>query len=133
MTAIAVVNRDAILERVSKGDKIVDIAKDYGISQPAISKALLDDPEWMEARKSGALSRIEKWEQEIEKIDSDTHPVMLGRAKEMLSHARWRAEREFPSTWGQQKQTINIINGVTISDALGTEAGQLLEHIADTE
>lgn len=133
MAALAVIHKETILERISKGDKIADIAKDYGISQPAISKALLDDPEWMEARKSGALSRIEKWEQEIEKIDSDTHPVMLGRAKEMLSHARWRAEREFPATWGQQKQTINIINGVTISDALGTEAGQLLEHIADTE
>jgi len=25
---------------------------------------------------------------------------MLGQAKELLAHARWRAEREFPSQWG---------------------------------
>ena len=133
MTAIAVTHRDTILERISRGDKIADIAKDYGVSQPAISKALLDDPEWMEARKSGALSRIERWEKEIESIGPDTNQVMLGRAKEMLSHARWRAEREFPSHWGQQKQTINIINGITLSDALAGEAGELLEHISDTD
>lgn len=132
MTAIAVVHKTEILERISKGEKIADIAKDFGISQPAISKALLDDPEWIEARKAGALSRIERWEKEIEEIGADSNSVMLGRAREMLSHARWRAEREFPQTWGQQKQTINIINGITLNEALAGEASQLLDQIADT-
>lgn len=132
MAAIAVIHKEEILERISKGEKIADIAKDFGISQPAISKALLDDPEWIEARKAGALSRIERWEKEIEEIGADSNSVMLGRAREMLSHARWRAEREFPQTWGQQKQTINIINGITLTEALAGEASQLLDQIADT-
>ncbi len=131
MTAIAVTHKDAILERIARGDKIADIAKDYGVTQPAISKALLDDPEWIEARKNGALSRIEHWEKEIENISADTNQVMLGRAKEMLSHARWRAEREFPNQWGAQKININVINGVTMDAALANEAGTLLEHLAD--
>jgi vacuolar-type H+-ATPase subunit H len=129
MVAIAIQNRDTILERVSKGDKIADIAKDYGITQAAISKQLLDDPEWTEARRNGALSRIEKWEKEIEGISADTNQVMLGRAKEMLSHARWRAEREFPAIWGQQKQNINIITGVSMDDVLSSTAGELLEGV----
>jgi hypothetical protein len=132
MAAIAVIHRDKILERISNGDKIADIAKDYGITQPAISKALLDDPEWIEARKNGALSRIEHWEKEIENVSADTNQVMLGRAKEMLSHARWRAEREFPAQWGGQKLNINIISNITMDDALASQAGDLLEHISIT-
>ena len=34
---------------------------------------------------------------EVEKIDPDINQVMLDRAKEMLSHTRWRAEKEFPA------------------------------------
>ena len=55
---------------------------------------------------------------------------MLGRAKEMLSHARWRAEREFPAQWGGAKVNINVTNKVELSEALGNVAGELLEHIA---
>ncbi len=44
---------------------------------------------------------------------------MLGRAKEMLSHARWRAEREFPSQWDGAKVNINV-NKVNMSEALNT-------------
>ncbi|MCZ6898531.1 MAG: hypothetical protein O7D95_07520 [Betaproteobacteria bacterium] len=94
MTAIAILHKEEILKRVAKGDKIADIGKTYGISHAAISKQLLKDPEWVDARMSGALARIEHWGKEVEKIDPDTNQVMLGRAKEMLSHARWRAEKE---------------------------------------
>jgi len=73
------------------------------------------------------------WEKEVEKIDPDTNQVMLGRAKEMLSHARWRAEREFPSQRGGAKVNINISNKVEMSEALNTIAGELLDHIAIEE
>ena len=42
---------------------------------------------------------IEHWEKEIEAINAGSSQVELGRAKELLAHARWRAEREFPSQW----------------------------------
>ena len=130
MTAIAILHKDEILKRVTKGDKISTIGESFGVSQQAISKQLLKDPEWVEARMSGALARIEHWEKEVEKIDPDTNQVMLGRAKEMLSHARWRAEREFPSQWGGAKININVTNKVEMSEALNTIAGDLLDHIA---
>jgi len=120
MTAIAVLNKEEILKRVAKGDKIADIGKTYGVSQQAISKQLLSDPEWIEARMSGTLARIEYWEKEIEAINEGTPQVVLGRAREMLAHARWRAEKEFPSQWGGNKLNINIgeRSAPTTSEAL---------------
>ena len=130
MAAIAILHKDEILKRVAKGDKIADIGKTNNVSHAAISKQLLKDLEWVEARMSGALARIEHWEKEVEKIDPNTNQVMLGRAKEMLSHARWRAEREFPSQWGGAKVNINVTNKVEMSEALNTVAGELLDQIA---
>ena len=60
MTAIAVLHKDEILKRVAAGDKISDIGKSYGVTQQAISKQLLSDPEWIDARMSGALARTER-------------------------------------------------------------------------
>jgi len=130
MTAIAVLHKDEILKRVAAGDKISDSGKAYNVSQAAISKQLLKDPEWIEALMSGALSRIEHWEKEVEAINAGSSQVELGRAKELLSHARWRAEREFPSQWGGAKVNINVTNKVEMSEALNTVAGELLDHIA---
>jgi len=129
MTAVAILHKEEILKRVAKGDKISDIAKTYGVSHAAISKQLLKDPEWIDARMSGALARIEHWEKEVEAINEGTSQVMLGRAKEMLSHARWRAGREFPSQWGGAKVNINVTNKVEMGEALDTIAGELLDEI----
>ncbi len=131
MTAIAVLHKDEILKRVAAGDKIADIGKSYGVTQQAISKQLLSDPEWIDARMSGALARIEHWEKEIEAINEGTSQVMLGRAREMLSHARWRAEREFPSQWGGNKVNIQINTGISSSEALEHDAHKLVELIPD--
>ncbi len=130
MTAIAVKNKEEILKRVAKGDKIADIGKTYNVSHAAISKQLLKDPEWIDARMSGALARIEYWEKEIEAINEGTSQVMLGRAKEMLNHARWRAEREFPSQWGGAKVNINVVGKIEMSEALNHGASELLDQIA---
>jgi len=59
MTAIAIQNKSEILKRVAAGDKIADIGKSYDVTQQAISKQLLSDPKWIDARMSGALATIE--------------------------------------------------------------------------
>ena len=82
MTSIAIQNKEELLKRVAAGDKIADIGKTYGVTHSAISKQLLKDPEWIEARMSGALVRIEYWEKEIEAINEGTSQVVLGRARD---------------------------------------------------
>jgi len=129
MTAIAVLHKDEILKRVANGDQIADIGKTYGVSQAVISKQLSSDPEYIEARMSGALARIEYWEKEVEAINAGSSQVELGRAKELLAHHRWRAEREFPSQWSGARINININNIPSMTEALDTFAGELLDHI----
>ncbi len=85
MAAIAIQNKSEILKRVAAGDKITDIGKSYGVTQQAISKQLLSDPEWIYARMSGALARIEHWEKEIEAINEGSSQVVLGRARDAIS------------------------------------------------
>jgi len=131
MTAVAILHKDEILKRVANGDKIADIGKTYKVSHAAISKQLSNDPEWIEARKVGALSRIEFWEKEVEAINAGSSQVELGRAKEMLSHARWRAEREFPNQWSGARVNINVVGKIELSEALETFAGELLDDIQD--
>ncbi len=82
MTAVAVLLKAEILKRVAAGDKIAVIGKSYGVTQQAISKQLLSDPKWIDARMSGALARIEYWEKEIEAINEGTSQVVLGRARD---------------------------------------------------
>ncbi len=130
MTAIAIQNKSEILKHIAAGDKIADIGKSYDVTQQAISKQLLSDPKWIDARMSGALARIEYWEKEIEAINEGTSQVVLGCAHEMLAHASWRAEREFPAQWGGHKLNINVVGPVTMSEALDAKAGELLDHIA---
>jgi len=57
MTVIAIQNKSEILKRIAAGDKIADIGKSYGVTQQAISKQLLTDPEWIDARMSGGFSK----------------------------------------------------------------------------
>ena len=57
MTAIAIQNKSEILKRIAAGDKIADIGKSYDVTQHAISKQLLSDPEWIDARMSGGFSK----------------------------------------------------------------------------
>jgi len=81
MTAVAVPHNEEILKRVAAGDKITDIGKSYSVTQQAISKQLMSDPEWIDARMSGALARIEHWGKEIEAIAEAAPQVVLGRAR----------------------------------------------------
>ena len=57
MTAIAIQNKSEILKHIAAGDKIADIGKSYDVTQQAISKQLLTDPEWIDARMSGGFSK----------------------------------------------------------------------------
>ena len=98
MTAIAVANKALILDQVAQGRRISDIAIDLGLStHAAISKSLAKDPEYQLAREIGAEARLDQRERELE---SASNSVTVARARELMSQARWRAEREHPKIWG---------------------------------
>lgn len=111
----AVLNRDAILERIEAGDRLSDIAASYGFkSHSAIVKRLQNDPDYLIAREVGVERRMEDREKDLEVADDS---VTVARARDLLSHSRWRAEREFPARWGQHNK-LTVENVGDLGDRL---------------
>jgi len=123
MTAVAIQYREQIIEQVAKGERLTDIARALGYATHAgISRQLANDPEYRQARETGAECRLDQREREMEQSDES---VTVARARELLSQARWRCEREFPERWGTKGTTINIQVNVGQADQ------QLAASIAD--
>lgn len=120
-------NRESIIERVANGEHLIEIAKSYGFkSHAVISKHLADDPEYQAAREYGLDSRMMTRESELELADDS---VTVARARELLSHARWRAERECPKRWGAKQQVEVTDNRVVIDDSLGDIADRVISKM----
>ena len=122
MPAIAITHRADIIQRVAQGHRLLDIASDYGISIPAISQQLADDPEYQIAMIAGLDSKLEQREAEIESADD---LLKLARGRELLSHARWRAERLNSALYGQKQANVSVAVGVQV--ATGMSDAQLAE------
>jgi hypothetical protein len=101
----AIIHREAILSRMVAGERLTTIAQSLGVTPSAISRQLSPDPEYQAALKCGVLKLLEQREKELETApDTATY----ARARELLSHARWMAERLDPQTWSQVRQAMQI-------------------------
>lgn len=105
MPAVAITHRSDIIDRVAQGERLVDIAASYGVTYAAISLVLSKDPEYQDARQRGLDAKLEQRETELETAQDG---LTIARARELLSHARWRAERLNPATYGQQRQSVQV-------------------------
>jgi hypothetical protein len=126
MTSLAIQHRDTIIARMRRGDRLADIARDLGFSSHAsISMRLKDDPDYQDAKLDSLAQRMDDREAELEAAQDN---VTIARARELLSHARWRAEREGAAIWGQQRSSDagNSVNVTVVVDALA-QARQALE------
>ena len=101
MTAIAIIHKSAILEKVANGDLLNTIAADLGITHAAISQQLAKDPEYRKARETGVEARLER---QYGKMAAAEDALTLARARESFKAASWFAEREFPARWGNRTQ-----------------------------
>ena len=115
MSSIVLANRDSIIQRMERGDRLTDIARDLGLtSHAAISMRLSKDPEYQAARIASLASRLDQREGEMEAAQDS---VTIARTRELLSHARWRAEREAPQVWGVKQETV-VTHKTDVSEAL---------------
>jgi len=108
MTAVAKLHRDEIIDRVAQGERLVDIAASFGVTYAALSLVLSKDPEYISARHSGLEAKLEQRETELENAPDG---LTIARARELLSHARWRAERLNSAVYGQAKQAVQVNAG----------------------
>lgn len=114
MTAVAIKHKEQILQRVMQGDYLSTIAHDLGLAgNQAIVNALSQDPDYQAAKEIGLERRLAKREGELE--GCERRDVL--RARELLAHTRWLAEREVPRRWGAH-------TNVTVD--VGPDLGELL-------
>ena len=104
---IAVTHQDDILERIAAGERIADIALEYGRTGPALTMALAKHlpAEYDAALKSQAESRMLKYEIELENAPDG---LSVSRARELLAQSRWKLERLNPQRWGQVRQAVQV-------------------------
>ena len=142
MTAIAIIHRDKILEKIAQGEMLDKVASDLGIKAPNISLHLASDPEYKQAREIGAELRLHKAltsVHELSELGTDETGRIVGITQEVsnlarvrdsaLKAAQWFAEREFPHRWGAKQAEITINTGVSIDAALGQSALSLLDKL----
>ena len=110
MSALAILNKQSIIDQVREGKHLKLIAQDFGITPGAISQYLSKDPEYRAARESGAETRLEY---QYAAIEEASDQLNLARAREGFRAASWFAEREFPARWGA-KQTVEHTGTVSI-------------------
>ncbi len=125
MTAVAIIHRDRIIQELAKGQRLSDIAPSLGVSTNALSKVLKTDPEYRNAIEAGFHVRLDIAERSIEEA---VDQVDVARARTRFQSVAWRAEREFPATWGA-KQQVTVNQGVTVDEALDGMASALLDRM----
>ena len=82
-----------------------DIAADLGINRVSISAALAADPEYKAAQAEAIDARLEQAEAALMNSEDG---LSLGRNRELLSHARWRAERMLPHIYARPSSAVQI-------------------------
>jgi hypothetical protein len=115
LTALALINRDDILQQLRDGKLLKEVAQSYGVSKQAIQQPLKDDPEYRAALLEQAESLIDETK---EATWNAREALDIARAREMskwafryaeaVNPARWSSKPDTSSTFGQAGITINI-------------------------
>ena len=129
---LAECNPHAILARYIGGEKIREIAKEYGVSRVAMYSFLMRNvhAEWIEAQRGRAIANKEMYEEDLEE---STNPIEIAKARELLRAAQWDLERVDRKTYGRDEQTINI-NVTDLGDRLRRSRERILEsNVTNTQ
>ncbi len=102
--AIAIINKQIIIEQLSNGIYAKDIAASLSITPSALYNQFVDDPDYQAALELGLDARLINRECEME---CATDPVSVSRTRELLNLAKWRCEKE-GKRWKDQQQVVNI-------------------------
>ena len=100
--ALAELDIDRAIERISQGTLMRQIAAEYGVSKPAVYRRLVQHPDYHEAIQQQAESLVEVATQEAMRLAAgdDATAVNIARAKVDAAH-KWAAARD-PARWGQR-------------------------------
>lgn len=124
----AIERKAEILERVASGERITDIAQQLGYANHAgVANRLRSDPDYAQAIINGAWAKLEARESQLERAEDN---VSVSRSRELMSQARWYAERIDRDRFSPKPDiSININNIVHVDQALAGAAADLLNQL----
>jgi len=116
-SALAKRYKPQILEAICQGRPLQAIAQELGYtSNAAIINRIGTHEDFRQALSIGAEARLETREIELEGANDN---VSVSRARELLSHARWRAERLNSMYAAKPQFQVNVDNrSVTVQPVL---------------
>lgn len=122
LVPIAIQRKEEIIQRISQGEQVGQIAKSLGVNRSTIHRYLADDPDYQDAQIDYHASRLDTAEQMI--LDADDAPSHT-RARSYWSSVSWRAEREQRRIWGQRDESSS--GGVTIVINTQDSSGRVID------
>ena len=127
--ALATLDDDAAIAEIASGVLSKQIAARYGVTPYAVRLRLSKHPEYKQAVMDQAESFVEAATDEAMRLEEGCDMLAIARARVKVETAhKWAAARD-PAKWGQKSGTINIINGITVDQALDSIAGSLLDKV----
>ena len=97
--AVAVIDPDALIDRIANGAFLRDLAKETGIDKRRLSEQLRQHPSYESAKEASIEVQLDDAQVSILQAKEVSD---IARAREAFRAAAWRAEREFPKRWGQR-------------------------------
>jgi hypothetical protein len=134
-TALAAIDADALIDRISDGAFLRDLSKETGIDKRRLSERLRKHPAYQSAKETSIEVQLDDAQLALQ-LARETADI--ARAREMFRAAAWRAEREFPHRWGAKTQvsgdlsiTVQIARGVTYEGEKPNEISEAIPAGSD--
>ena len=96
-----------IIDGIIAGHTLRQLAHEHACSHVAVLKRAKQHPEYAIALEASLQVRMED---RVEELEKSADNVTVARSRELLSHARWTAERSCPDRWGQAKPGAGAVN-----------------------
>lgn len=97
-----------ILKRVARGELMINIARELGVTPQAMSLRFSKREDYLLARESGHEARIDEAE---EWVEGASDALELARARDVWRARSWRASVESPNRWGDKKHVTIELTG----------------------
>lgn len=102
---------DVILDRIAAGDRVTQIARDYGVSHTMLWRWAKQNPErkaaYDEARRLSADALVDKAQGGLEECTAD-NSAQVSLANSKANFYRWLAGVRDRVQYGEEKQVVNI-------------------------
>jgi transposase-like protein len=101
---------EKICEKISEGESIASIARDFGVSRNFLSHTLNKDPVKKEALRLARKAKGEHFAEEALRLadQCDESPNAISKMREQVSVRKWLASAHDPDQYAQKNNTTAI-------------------------